>query len=89
MIMQISTRQLYDRSSTTMQSLSARADKLQTQIATGTKLTAPSDDVVAYQKLATLKRAGADDKAYGSNIGIAKSVLAQSDSTLASIESQL
>ena len=58
--MQISTRQLYDRSTNMMQSLSARADKLQTQVATGTKLTAPSDDVVAYQKLATLKRAGAN-----------------------------
>jgi flagellar hook-associated protein 3 FlgL len=87
--MQISTRQLYDRSTAMMQSLSARADKLQTQIATGTKLTAPSDDVVAYQKLATLKRAGEDDTAFTSNVNVAKSILAQSDSTLASIESQL
>ena len=87
--MQISTRQLYDRSTNMMQSLSARADQLQTQISTGTRLTAPSDDVVAYQKLASLKRAGADDTAFTSNVNVAKSILAQSDSTLASIESQL
>ena len=87
--MQISTSQLYDRSTAMMQSLSARADKLQTQISTGTRLTAPSDDVVAYQKLATLKRAGANDQAYTANINVATSVLAQSDTTLASIENQL
>jgi len=87
--MQISTRQLYDRSTNMMQSLSARADQLQTQISTGTRLTAPSDDVVAYQKLATLKRAGANDQAYTANINVATSVLAQSDTTLASIENQL
>ena len=87
--MQISTSQLYDRSTAMMQSLSARADKLQTQISTGIRLTAPSDDVVAYQKLATLKRAGANDQAYTANINVATSVLAQSDTTLASIENQL
>jgi flagellar hook-associated protein 3 FlgL len=87
--MQISTRQLYDRSTSLMQQLSARADTLQTQIATSKKVNTASDDVVAYQKLALIKRAAADDSAYGGNIAMAKSLLAQSDTTLASIESQL
>lgn len=87
--MQISTRQLYDRSTSLMQRLSARADTLQTQIATSKKINTASDDVVAYQKLALIKRSNADDIAYAGNIGVAKSLLAQSDSTLASVESQL
>lgn len=87
--MQISTRRLYDRSTGLMQSLTARADTLQNRISTGSKLAKPSDDVVAYQKLAQIKRSSADDGAYAANIKVAQSVLAQSDSTLSSIESQL
>lgn len=87
--MQISTRQLYDRSSSLMQSLTARADNLQVQLATNNKLQNPSDDVAAYQKLAVLKRGTADDKAYGANIDLAKSLLSQSDTTLSQIENRL
>lgn len=87
--MQISTRQLYDRSSSLMQSLTSRADNLQIQLATNNKLQKPSDDVGAYQKLAVLKRGTADDKAYGANIDLAKSLLSQSDTTLGQIESRL
>lgn len=87
--MQISTRQLYDRSTSLMQSLTTRADTLQNQISTGSKLAKPSDDVVAYQKLARIRVSSANDAAYAANIRIAQSVLAQSDSTLSSMESQL
>lgn len=87
--MQISTSQLYDRSTTLMQQLSQRADTLQTQISTGTKLSAPSQDVVAYQRLATIKQATADDSAYSSNIGLAQSLVQQSDTTLTSVETLL
>jgi flagellar hook-associated protein 3 FlgL len=87
--MQISTSQLYDRTTTLMQQLTARASTLQTQISTDKKLSTASDDVVAYQKLALIKRAGANDTAYGANIKVAQSLLAQSDSTLGSVESQL
>lgn len=87
--MQISTRQLYDRSTSLMSTLTARADTLQNRISTGSKLAKPSDDVVAYHKLAQIKVSGANDTAYAANIRIAQSVLAQSDSTLGSMESQL
>lgn len=87
--MQISTSQFYDQSSSLMQQLTARADTLNTQISTGKKLQAPSDDAVAYRQLATIKRATADDTAYGANIGIAQSLLQQSDTTLSAVESQL
>lgn len=87
--MQISTRQLYDRSTSLMQQLTERADTLQTQIATSKKVSTASDDVAAYRKLASIRRDSADDTAYGANIDVARSLLAQSDSTLGSIESQL
>ena len=87
--MQISTSQLYDRSSTLMQQLAAKADKLQTQISTDKRINTASDDPVAFQKLALIKRASANDSAFGANIKVAQSLLAQSDSTLGSIESQL
>lgn len=87
--MQISTSQLYDRSSTLMQQLTAKADKLQTQISTDKRISTASEDPVAFQKLAVIKRASANDRAYGANIKVAQSLLAQSDSTLGSVESQL
>ncbi|GAA4768312.1 hypothetical protein GCM10023219_12800 [Stakelama sediminis] len=87
--MRIATSQFYDRSTSQIQSLNAEADKLQTQIATGKKLTGASDDSVAWTQLATLKRASANDTAYSANIKLAQGVLSQTDSTLGSINTQL
>lgn len=87
--MQISTAQLYDRSASIMQKLSQKADKLQIQVSSETRLLAPSDDVVAYQRLATLKQGKADDLATKGNLGLAQSLLQQTDSTLTSVENSL
>jgi len=87
--MQISTAQLYDRSATAMQKLSQKADTLQTQINSTVRLQAPSDDVVAYQRLATLRQGKADDAATKANVGLAQSLLQQTDSTLDSVETSL
>ena len=87
--MQISTSQLYDRSTRTMQQLSAQADKLMTQISTTKRIDKASDDVVAFQKLSRIKQASADTVADTANIKVAQSILTQSDSTLGSMESQL
>lgn len=89
MTINLSTRLFYDRSATSMQSLSARADTLNTQVSTGKKLLAPSDDSVGYQRLQGLARAGADASAYSGNITLAQSVLQQADTTLGSITAQL
>lgn len=89
MTINLSTRLFYDRSARDMQALSARADTLNTQISTGKKLLAPSDDSVAYQRLQGLARDGADASAYAGNIGLAQSVLQQADTTLGSITAQL
>jgi flagellar hook-associated protein 3 FlgL len=87
--MQIATSLFYDRSTTAMNSLSAKAEALQNQISTGVKLTAPSSDSAAYQRLAGLKRATVDDKAYVANLGTAESVLKQGDTSLTAITEQL
>lgn len=87
--MQISTSQLYDRSATLMAKLSQKADTLQNQISSTVKLSAPSDDVVAYQRLATLKQGKADDAATGASVSLAQSLLQQSDTTLGSVQNEL
>jgi len=89
MTINLSTRLFYDRSSSAMQTLSARADMLNTQVSTGKKLLAPSDDRVGYQRLQGLARDGADASAYAGNITLAQSVLQQADTTLGSITAQL
>ncbi|WP_380782467.1 flagellin [Sphingomonas sp. R86520] len=87
--MQIATRLFYDRSTTAMNSLSAKAEALQNQISTGVKLTAPSSDSAAYQRLAGIKRDTANDTVYAANLGTAESVLKQGDTSLSAITDQL
>jgi len=87
--MQVSTNRFYETSGSLMQKLSQQADTLNTQIASTKKFAAPSDDVVAYQRLTTIKQADADATSYGANITLAQSLLDQSDTTLGSVESQL
>jgi flagellar hook-associated protein 3 FlgL len=87
--MQIATRLFYDRSTTAMNSLSAKAEALQNQISTGVKLTAPSSDSAAYQRLAGIKRETVNDTVYAANLGTAESVLKQGDTSLTAITDQL
>ncbi|WP_375270311.1 flagellar hook-associated protein FlgL [Sphingomonas sp.] len=89
MSVSLSAGGFYGRSAASMNALTQRAEVLQTQVSTGRKLQAPSDDPVAYQRLQSLRTAGANDVAFGANVKIAQSVLAQADSTLGSIGEQL
>lgn len=83
--MQISTQQFYTSNQRNFHALTSTADILQTQISTGKKLNAPSDDAVGYRRLQGLVRDGSNDKAYGGNITIVQSALSQADTTLKSI----
>lgn len=85
----VSTRNYFDRSNSAMAGLTQQAERLQTQIATGRKLQAPSDDSVGYQRLQVLKRTGADEVAYGDNIKIAQATLQQADTQLDTIATQI
>ena len=87
--MQIGTNQFYSKNATQLGKLATQADTLNTQIATGKKISAPSQDVVAYNRLSAIKQTNADSKAYASNVSLAQSLLQQSDTTLNSIGNQL
>jgi len=87
--MQISTNQFYSNNASLMAKLTQHTSDLQTQISTTKKYDAPSDNVVAYQQLATIKQATASGSAYAANVDLAQSLLQQSDSTLTSVESDL
>ncbi len=87
--MQIGTNQFYEKNASQLGKLATQADTLNTQIATGKKFTAPSQDVVAYNRLTAIKQTNADSKAYASNVSLAQSLLQQSDTTLTSIGNQL
>ena len=87
--MQIGTNQFYTKNATQLGKLATQADALNTQIATGKKFTAPSQDVVAYNRLSAIRQSNADGTAYASNVSLAQSLLQQSDTTLSAIGSQL
>lgn len=87
--MRVTTSQSFDRPSLLMASLSSQADRLQTQVATGKKILTPSDSASGWQQLSGLKRAGADDSAYGANIKAAQALLGATDAALDQVETQL
>lgn len=87
--MRIATSQLYNRPASLMTQLTAEADRIQTQIATGKRIQAASDDPAAFLRLAGMQQQTADDGAWAANIGMAQGLLAQTDTTLDSVESQL
>ena len=87
--MRVATSQMFSRPTSLMTSLTAKADAIQTSIATTTKFTAPSSDPAAFLRLDSLKRGKADDLSSAANVKLAQGVLAQSDSTLGAIETQL
>ncbi|URW75532.1 flagellar biosynthesis protein FlgL [Sphingomonas donggukensis] len=87
--MRISSSLLYDRAAQSMGGLTARADTLQTQIATGKRIVAPSNDAAGYRQLNTLKRAATDDVQNAANVQLAASLVTASDTALSAIETQL
>ena len=87
--MQISTNQFYTSNQRNLQSLTATADKLQTQVSTGKKLLAPSDDAVGYRRLQGLTRDGGNDAAYAGNITIVQSALSQANTAMTSITDEI
>lgn len=89
MTMPISTSVFYDRAASAISSTSAKTDALNTQIASTKKFQAPSDDSVAYQRLAGLSRSTADGKSYDANLTMAGSLLQQADTTLSAMTTQL
>lgn len=87
--MQIGSSTFYNTSVRQMTSLNDRATTLQTQISTGKKSQAPSDDPVAAQQSAELDKQDADAAVYKNNLTLAASRLSQTDTALGSITTQM
>ncbi len=85
----IGTSLFYDRAAGRLASLSGATTRLQTQISTGVRLEAPSDDAVVFARLQTIARDGADATVNKKNLDLARTVLGQADTTLGDVTSQL
>ena len=87
--MTIASTSFYDRTAAQMTSLSKSEDTLNTQISTGKKLQAPSDDPLSYARLRGLATQTADSTAYAGNLTLASATLASADTNLTSMTAQL
>ena len=87
--MRVTTGLLYDRSLTSLQTLGARAERLQTEIAGGKRVINASDNAGSFGRLSLIKKNVASEKADKTNIDLASTLVAQSDSVLKTIETQL
>jgi len=61
----------------------------QTEISTGKRIQAPSDDPVAAARVASIARSQANDVAFKSNLNLASALAARADTTLRSVGSAL
>jgi flagellar hook-associated protein 3 FlgL len=87
--MQVSTSAFFNDTAKRLGAMNARAQTLQTEIATGKKIQTPSDAPGVSQQLAEISRKDADSAVYSDNLKTAESLLTQSDSILRQINSQL
>lgn len=87
--MQVSTNQFYNMNQQAMSSLNASTDRLQSEISTGKKLLAPSDDAISYRRLQGIQTQNSNDTAYTANITLAQSTLSQADTTLSTITDEI
>lgn len=87
--MTIASASFYGRTAAQMTLLSKAADTLNTQIATGKKLQAASDDPLSYSRLRGLATQTADASAYAGNLTVASASLASTDTALSSMNAQL
>jgi len=61
----------------------------QTQISTGKRIQAPSDDPVAAARISSIARTQANDTAFTSNLNLASALAARADTTLSAVGSAL
>lgn len=89
MSLQIGTAHFFARATAQLSAQQARADRLNTQIATGVRVGTPSVDPTAASRAAGLDRLAADDTQYLANMQLASSLLGGADKTLGTMETQL
>lgn len=69
--------------------LSNAIARSQTQISTGKRIQAPSDDPVAAARISSIARSQANDTAFTSNLNLASALAARADTALASVGTAL
>lgn len=87
--MRISTQQIFQSGVQRMQDITAQQSKTQEQLATGKRVTRPSDDPVAASRILQLGQELARTEQFQRNIEFAENRLEQQDSTLASVNDLL
>lgn len=87
--MRVPTSLVYARANGAMGSLNERANALQTQLSTNTRLITASDDPVGYRQLTAVRRATADARQDAANVKQAQTLLDASDAALSEVETQL
>lgn len=83
--MRISTSSIYESGSTRMSELQAAMAKNQSQIASGLRITSPSDDPVAAARAVEVSQSLSINTQFTSNRNVAKSSLSQTESSLSSV----
>ena len=85
----MSTTAFFNDTAKRLGAMNARAQTLQTEIATGKKIQTPSDAPGVSQQLAEIARKDADSAVYADNLKTAGSLLSQSDGVVKQIYTQL
>ena len=87
--MRVSTLELYNQGSSTIDAAQSLLSQTQEELATGKSINSPSDNPVGASEIVQLSSASAQNTQYGTNLSSAKTLLAQTDSTLSSVNSVL
>lgn len=87
--MRVSSNQYHITVNASLQNSNAQLEKLMGQMASGNRLTRPSDDPIAHVRIARLQREEASIAQYKDNIGALSSRMTQSETVLGSINSDL
>ena len=69
--------------------LASEIARSQTQISTGKRIQAPSDDPVAAARISSIARTQANDTAFTSNLNLASALAARADTTLSAVGTAL
>lgn len=87
--MRVSSNQYHITVNASLQNSNSQLEKLMGQMATGNRLTRPSDDPIAHVRISRLQREESSIAQYKSNIGALSSRMTQSETVLSSINSDL
>lgn len=87
--MRVSSSQYHITVNASLQKVNSELEKLMSQMASGNRLTRPSDDPISHVRISRLQREEANIAQYLNNIGALSSRMTQSETVLSSINDDL